>query len=177
MSDHLEENDVRTAGASQFLAPTAHLAALRQTQERQRRNRDGRLVVHDSETEWEVSEMGREGHMVSHADGTVALQDWRVFKLEFESHSGAHTHQGVPILYVTKGKGHTMVDGQRVDWKEGDLVVLPVKPGGCEHQHFNDSDDGSSSWVAFIYLPFFYATGAQLVQNSVGPEGAALEVQ
>lgn len=48
-----------------------------------------------------------------------------------------HGHQNSAMLYVLNGRGYEINDGERVDWKAGDLVIVPP---GTVHQHFNASD-------------------------------------
>ncbi len=62
-------------------------------------------------------------------------------------HSGKHRHQGGFSLFVVDGVGYTVVDGVRYNWEEGDLVLLPIKPDGCEHQHFNTGSK-PARWMA-----------------------------
>jgi hypothetical protein len=135
---------------------------------RRERAREGRIVLKGSEIPWQENRQGKIGYYLHDEVKDSALQDWRVFAHEILNHSGRHTHQGGLVLYVTKGKGYTVVNGVREDWSEGDLIVLPVLPGGCEHQHFNEDPDEPSEWVAFIFRPLQYATGAlfEQVENS-----------
>src|ERR1700719_2851203 len=65
------------------------------------------------------------------------LQHWRVFIHDIRTRSGKHRHQGGLVIYVLEGRGYSVVDGERKDWEKGDLVLLPMKPGGVVHQHFN----------------------------------------
>jgi gentisate 1,2-dioxygenase len=87
-----------------------------------------------------------------------------LFQKDIMTESGAHTHQGGLVIYVTRGAGYSVFDGVEYHWKPGDLLILPVKPGGVEHQHFNYDDDQSSQWVAFIFIPFLFQTGSMLAQ-------------
>ena len=84
----------------------------------------------------------------------TVLKDWRVFVHEIHTHSGRHTHQGGLVIFVLDGEGYTIVDGEKVEWKKGDLILLPIKPGGVEHQHFNRTQDRPARWLALIYGPF-----------------------
>lgn len=93
---------------------------------------------------------------------------WHVFKQRIIQHSGRHRHQGGLAIFILEGKGYSVVDGIRYDWKAGDLIVLPLKPGGVEHQHFN-LEDKYSEWLAFIYLPWWDMSGGELVQTAVHP--------
>ena len=65
-------------------------------------------------------------------------------------HSHAHSEE---LIYVLEGKGYSVVDGERHDWEAGDLLLLPIKPGGVEHQHFNTDPDTPCRWLAFIHWP------------------------
>lgn len=98
-----------------------------------------------------------------------ALQDWDVFTHEIRTQSGSHRHQGGLVIYVVRGHGYTIVEGQQVDWKEGDLLLLPVVPGGVAHQHFN-TGDGPAEWIAFIYRPMHHAVGSYLEQISTASD-------
>jgi len=94
-----------------------------------------------------------------------AVPYWILFQIRVHKQSGKHTHQGGLALFVLEGKGYTVVDGVRYDWKKHDLVLLPIKPGGCEHQHFNADPDNPAEWAAFIFDPTSEAMGHPLEQK------------
>jgi mannose-6-phosphate isomerase-like protein (cupin superfamily) len=96
----------------------------------------------------------------------TALQDWRVFISNIRKQSGKHRHQGGLIIFVLEGSGWTICDGERHDWSKGDLILLPIKPGGVEHQHFNH-DGVTTKWIAFIYMPQWQESASELVQIEV----------
>jgi gentisate 1,2-dioxygenase len=97
-----------------------------------------------------------------------AIQDWDVFVHRIAVHSGAHRHQGGLVIYVISGAGYTLVEGERVDWGAGDLLLLPVEPGGVVHQHFNAGDE-PADWIAFIYRPMHNAIGSYIEQVEDAP--------
>jgi mannose-6-phosphate isomerase-like protein (cupin superfamily) len=78
-------------------------------------------------------------------------------------------HQGGLVIYVIEGEGYSVVDGERVDWKAGDLLLLPIKKGGVEHQHFNANPGSECHWVAFSYMPFFDHNASEFTQTEVSP--------
>lgn len=104
------------------------------------------------------------------ATAASAIQEWDVFIHEIHRHSGMHRHQGGLVIYVVKGRGYTIVEGERKDWKAGDLLLLPVVPGGVAHQHFNEDPDAHAEWIAFIYRPMHDAIGSYIEQISEAPE-------
>jgi gentisate 1,2-dioxygenase len=73
------------------------------------------------------------------------------------------------VLYVVKGRGHTLMNGERVDWKAGDLLLIPVEPGGVEHQHFNEDPDEPAEWIGFIFRPMQDAIGSLVEQVEEAP--------
>jgi hypothetical protein len=127
----------------------------------------GRIVIKSEDVPWQQSRQGRSRYYLAHLSvPDTALRDWMVFQKDMHLPvEGRHRHQGGLVIYVTRGSGYSIIDGERVDWKPGDLLVLPVRPGGCDHQHFRDPDsDVTPRWVAFIYFPFSFAMGAMLTQ-------------
>jgi hypothetical protein len=128
---------------------------------------EGQIVVKASSIPWQQSRQGRSKYFIHHmANPDTALRDWIVFEKEIlGSEEACHTHQGGIVIYVTRGRGHSVVDGERHDWKTGDILILPVQPGGCEHQHFSDSEgEEAPRWLAFVYLPIPHALGSMMTQ-------------
>ncbi|MBB5790202.1 cupin domain-containing protein [Jiangella mangrovi] len=154
----------QTSGVATRTKVHPYEAMFQSFRSRRERAETGSVVIKASELPWQQSRQGRSRYYI-HIDGTgSAVQDWMVFGKEVHTESGAHTHQGGLVIYVTRGHGYSVFDGERLDWKVGDLLVLPIKPGGVEHQHFNLDPSGSSEWIGFVFLPFLHATGSILTQ-------------
>lgn len=134
------------------------------------RGRKGKTLVRDEDRPWEITRQGRIRYFL-HPDmyPDTALQEWRVFSQEIRTQSGKHCHQGGVAIYILEGMGYTVADGKRYDWEKGDLLTLPVKPGGVEHQHFNTNPAGPSRWIAFVYLPLANHVALHLEQIEVAP--------
>lgn len=131
---------------------------------RRRMAETGQIVIKGAARPWQTSRQGRSKYYLHIDADDVPLRDWMVFRKEVFTESGAHTHQGGLVIYVLRGHGYSVLDGERIDWKVGDVLILPIKPDGVEHQHFNEDPTGSSEWIAFVYLPFMHATGSMLTQ-------------
>ncbi|MBI2849184.1 MAG: cupin domain-containing protein [Chloroflexi bacterium] len=130
----------------------------------------GKVVIRGKEQPWL---QGRQGFVRYYLDPTVpgpAVWNWLMFIHKIRAHSGRHIHQGGIALFVLEGKGYTVVDGHRFDWEEGDLILLPIKPHGCEHQHFNVDPEKPSQWLAFIFYPFYDFVGSVLKQVEDHPD-------
>jgi len=140
------------------------------TQEIQQRSRTAKIVVRRGERQ---EEMTRQGRLRYYLNRTVlhdtVLKDWNVFTHELRTRSGKHRHQGGLVIYVIDGKGYTVVEGQRLDWESGDLILLPIQPGGVEHQHFNLNGDTPSFWMAYIYKPFHDEVAHGMEQREEAP--------
>lgn len=131
----------------------------------------GKVIIKGSEIPWE---QGRHGLLKVYVWeknwDEVGAPGWRLFINHIKKHGGKHIHQGGTPLYVLEGKGYSVVDGVRYDWEEGDLILLPIKPNGCEHQHFNLDPQASAYWIAFIYVPIKDQAGVEFVQVEEHPD-------
>jgi len=81
--------------------------------------------------------------------GAIRLQP-HLSELPPNHASVKHRHTTEAVLYIVRGKGHTVMhyDGepeQRVDWEEGDMLGIPL---WAWHQHFNDSPDEVARYLA-----------------------------
>ena len=131
------------------------------------RQETGQVVVKPSDREFYITRQGRlMYHLNPEIHKNTPLQDWRVFSHDLKTQSGKHRHQGGLVIYVITGKGYSVVDGERIDWQAGDLLLLPIKPGGVEHQHFN-KEGTTARWIAFIYMPQWQESASELVQIEV----------
>lgn len=144
---------------------------LRDREQFTERQQSGRIVVKPSDRQLQVTRQGRLTYlMLPMAYKDVPLQEWAVFTQDIRTHSGKHRHQGGIVLYVTEGKGYSIVDDERVDWEKGDLVLLPIRPGGVEHQHFNSEPGKSCQWVAFLHLPIMDYLSMEMTQVELSPD-------
>ena len=141
----------------------------RRYDEAERRAENGKVVIRGKERPWYESRQGR-GKTFLHPKLTdTANGEWRVFIHEIRGQSGKHRHQGGIVLFVLQGKGYTVFDGERVDWEEGDLVLLPYLPEGVEHQHFSADAEKPARWLAVRWLPFNRAIPNFMDQQEASP--------
>jgi len=135
------------------------------------RNRTGQVVIKPADREVFVSRQGRLHYFLNpFSFKETPLQTWLVFKHEVRTKSGRHRHQGGVIIYVIEGKGYSVVEGERIDWEKGDLMLLPMRPGGVEHQHFNLQPGSPALWIAFISIPIIEHIASEMEQVEVSPE-------
>jgi quercetin dioxygenase-like cupin family protein len=102
--------------------------------------------------------------------GDIRLQP-HVSELPPRGESVNHRHTTEAVIYIVRGKGHTIiswdgVNNERIDWAEGDLFSFPV---WMWHQHFNDSDTDVCRYLAV--QDTFTVKGMGLHQIERFPEG------
>ncbi|HZT06040.1 MAG TPA: cupin domain-containing protein [Chloroflexota bacterium] len=143
--------------------------------EERERSYSGKVVVRAKEEPWVMTRQALVKYFLwpsRHSDQPpqTALDDWIVFVQDIKQHSGKHRHQGGLVIYILEGEGYSVVEGERHDWEAGDLLLLPMKPGGVEHQHFNKDDARPAKWIAFICPTIFSWGGSEMVQMELHPE-------
>ncbi|MGC8040474.1 cupin domain-containing protein, partial [Salmonella enterica] len=68
----------------------------------------------------------------------------------------AHRHTGSFIYQVAKGHGHSIIDGQRFDWKERDIFCVP---SWAWHEHVNGNASEDACLFCFSDLPVMEKLG------------------
>lgn len=131
---------------------------------------EGKVVIRYADRPWQQGRQGRIKFYLHVMLDDTAVTPWRLFVHDIRTHSGKHRHQGGLAIYVIEGKGWTVVDGVRHDWEAGDLILLPVKPRGCEHQHFNGEPGKPCKWLALIFSPYKDSLGSEMEQKEVSPD-------
>ena len=151
------------------IADNVYERNMRERHEAIERNKTGPVVVHKADREMIQARQGKLlYYLCPNNFPDTPLQHWRVFIHEIKTRSGKHRHQGGLVIYVVDGKGYSVVDGERKDWQKGDLVLLPMKPEGVVHQHFNLDPAKPAVWAALINMPIheYLASDFQQVENS-----------
>ena len=70
--------------------------------------------------------------------------------------SGNHRHYYESLIYIIKGKGYSVVEGNKVEWESGDIIYAPP---WSWHQHFNTDPDNEARYVAFTNAPLLQNVG------------------
>ena len=123
--------------------------SVRHYQEWADRMKNGELLIRGDKRDYQVSRQGFLKYYMNPLTTDTALSSWAVFEHLIKNQSGRHKHQGGIIIYVLEGQGATEVDGEVLEWQAGDLLLLPITPNGCVHQHWNRDTSKGCRWVAF----------------------------
>ncbi len=151
-------------------AQNVYEIAIKRGRERAERNAIGRIVCKLDDCPQTLTRQGRLRYYLGPTIEDTPMQDWVVFTHEIRTVSGKHRHQGGLIIYVIDGKGYSVVNGVRCDWEKGDLVLLPMREKGVEHQHFNADPAKPALWMAFIHGPTQDYLASEMTQTEVSPE-------
>lgn len=89
----------------------------------------------------------------------------QVFKPGERDH--AHKHSNVALFLVFQGKGFSIVDGEKIKWEKGDLVLAPA---WSEHEHCNDSETEDAILITFQNVPQMSNLRTWFFEEPVGSE-------
>ena len=143
---------------------------MRDLEKMNQRAETGQIVVRAKETPWMQNRNAKVRYYFMPYKTDTALQTMQAFEHVIHRHSGKHRHQGGLVIFIIEGEGYSIVDGERHDWEAGDLLLLPFKPGGVEHQHFNKEEGQPAKWIAFISAQLFEWGASDMVQVKELPE-------
>ena len=80
--------------------------------------------------------------------------------------SQKHGHVNEAIFYILDGKGYDVHDGERCDWKAGDICIVP---NATVHQHFNSDEDRPARALIIKSKPLYLFMN-MLFQDVVEPQ-------
>jgi quercetin dioxygenase-like cupin family protein len=130
-----------------------------------------KILIRKNERTEELNRQGFARHyLCKYTLNDTALQDWIVFVFHYQKHSGKHRHQGGLVIFVLEGKGATEIDGETLEWEPGDMILLPIKPDGVEHKHYNYDESAGCKWIAFINIPLWDHVASEMAQLELSPE-------
>jgi gentisate 1,2-dioxygenase len=75
--------------------------------------------------------------------------------------SGAHRHSYEETQYVLSGSGYIIIEDQRIEWKEGDTLCIPVFSW---HQHFNTGKQ-TARFLVHHNRPYMQNMGFLVVEH------------
>lgn len=143
--------------------------AMKRMQEFKEKAKKGRKVIHGKNLPWELNRNSIAKHYCGQSIPGNCMENFTMFVHEVRSFGGKHKHQGGFFLFFLRGRGYSVLDGIRNNWKEGDLLLIPFKPGGIEHQHFN-SDNRPSRFIAFNNYTLGLLVGPFMEQRALGDQ-------
>ena len=101
------------------------------------------VMLHYEEIPWELN---RQGYMKWYMAPTMtdtALRNYIMYlqRIPPHSRSGKQLSVGHQVGFIWKGgPGYSIIDGERHDWNEWDVLQIPIRHNGIVVQHFNPGD-------------------------------------
>jgi len=77
-----------------------------------------------------------------------------------------HRHTVEAVIYWLSGRGHSIIDGVRYDWKAGDVICVPMF---AWHRHINESDE-LALYVASTTGPLSMGLGQAVYEDERYPQ-------
>lgn len=76
-----------------------------------------------------------------------------------------HRHGYEALMYIIRGKGYSIVEGQRFEWQEGDALYTPP---WCWHQHF--AEEGHAvQYITATNMPLLSGMGQTVIREEEAP--------
>lgn len=88
------------------------------------------------------------------ADFPSYVLDARVVEIPPGGHTSTHRHMADALMFIIKGKGYSVIGGQRHEWAERDSLHLP---SWTWHQHWNLDQQAPARYVAVSIDPWLRA--------------------
>jgi gentisate 1,2-dioxygenase len=130
-----------------------------------RRAKRGPVVVHTRELKLEHVK-GRTRTYVSEPEilGSM-VQTMAMFIAEIApaGKTGKHRHFNEAMIYILEGRGHSVIEGERYEWGEGDVVSIPLY---AWHQHFNDDPAVAARYLGVTNIPLLRAMGLNRLEDA-----------
>ena len=70
--------------------------------------------------------------------------------------SGNHRHYYESLIYIIKGNGYSVVEGNKVEWEAGNIIYAPP---WSWHQHFNTVPDKAVRYLSGTNAPLLQSIG------------------
>lgn len=138
------------------------------------RRRRAKIITKASEVQLQKSE-GRGHRYTVLASPEVGFELKTIEMFMFEIEPGGcsrneHRHVNEVIIHVLKGKGYTTIDGQKLEWEEGDTMSVPTN---AWHQHFNTDSHQPARLLAAANGPLMENLGLfRMEDKGVSPQGS-----
>lgn len=106
-------------------------------------------------------------HPVSFVDLPSHAISMTIGELGPSGRSNRHRHTYETLLFVLEGRGYSMIEDRRIDWKEGDAVYIPV---WAWHHHVNADPSRKARYLACENAPMLQNMGRLALREEMKTE-------
>lgn len=149
----MRSRQVTAGGATrkERLAQTNFWDAILKLRDEQREHRKTAVqVIKEADLPLEVNRQGLMRWYLHPEITDTILSTLVIYSQEIPpgSRSGRFKFQGDQVIYVIEGRGYTLIDGVKHQWKAGDCLNLPLRKGGVVVQHVNADSEKLAKIIA-----------------------------
>ncbi|MCC6889434.1 MAG: cupin domain-containing protein [Hyphomicrobiales bacterium] len=120
-------------------ADSLYVHSLSFASQEEKDRRAGKVLVRGDDLVFEPTRMGSVALVIDPQNGFhMRTLGTLMAEIPAQKRSGAHRHSYEETNYIASGQGFSIIDDQRVDWKKGDTLCIPVF---AWHQHFNTGSE------------------------------------
>lgn len=80
-------------------------------------------------------------------------------------HNAPHKHSYMALFIVFQGQGYSIIDGEKIEWKKGDVFFSPA---WLAHEHCNTSDHENAVLYTIQDVPTVSGMGTWFLEEPVG---------
>ena len=139
------------------------LAFAAQADERRRRSK---LIARSEDLVWSDSAR-HSGKSVSlvHPEKEFDVNTMMSFITEIPpgAETADHRHYTEAIIYILSGKGYSIIEGNKYEWKEGDIIAVPTF---VWHKHANTDPDRPARFLAVSNNPLMKSLAMYRMESS-----------
>lgn len=82
-------------------------------------------------------------------------------------HNKPHRHTNTALSIIVKGEGYSIVDGEKIEWKAGDVFIAPP---WTDHEHCNTSETEQAMFFTIQDVPVVSMMGTWFRESPEQPQ-------
>ncbi len=129
--------------------------------EEKRKKKGSKLLVKGDEIEFKENEgRGNRSTMIITPEKGFHVQtmDCRMSELPPGRSTNIHRHRSEALIHFLQGRGYSIVDDKRVDWRAGDTLFLP---SWVWHNFCNSDSAHPARYLAITNRPLIHGLGVE----------------
>ncbi|MBC8555712.1 MAG: cupin domain-containing protein [Candidatus Brocadiales bacterium] len=116
----------------------------------------GKVIVHQLEKQKNSAYSEERQCSVSISDIPSYTIGVDITTIDPSSNDRKHRHSYETMIFVLEGRGHSIVEDERVEWRAGDAIHIPP---WAWHQHFNSDPDKEVKFLSGTNAPLLQSIG------------------
>jgi gentisate 1,2-dioxygenase len=130
-------------------------------EEEKRKKKQSKLLVRGDEIEIKDNERrGNRSTLIIAPDKGFHIQtmDCRISELPGGRSTNVHRHRSEALIHFLQGRGYSMVDDRKIEWKAGDTIFMP---SWVWHNFCNTDPVQFVRYIAITNRPLIHGLGVE----------------